>query len=225
MKSPSRPSVPNEDIAATYDRLATLYDWFVAPLGTKTRQRALELLSIGSDERILEIGCGPGHALVSIARLLDGTSRLIGLDAAPGMIDRANDRAVRSAASDRIELVLGDARSLPIADGAVDVVFVEDTLELFSQEEIHTVLEECDRVLDTGGRIGVVTMEREGAEDDPFVRTYEWIFDHVPGYDRVGCRPIYARRTLEAEGFEIDRRERHRRGYLWPVEILIGHPS
>lgn len=225
MGSSSRPSVSNEAIAATYDRLATLYDWVVSPLEARTRQRALELLAVDAGERVLELGCGPGHALVSLARLVNQTGSVIGLDAAPGMVERARGRTTRPEVGDRIELLLGDARSLPIADDAVDVVFIEDTLELFSPEGIRTVLGECDRVLDPDGRLGVVTMEREDAEHDPFVRAYEWVFERVPGVDRVGCRPIYARRALEADGFTTEHRERLRRGHVWPVEILVGHPT
>lgn len=222
MDSVSQPSVPNETIAATYDRFATLYDWFVAPWEAGTRQRALGLLSIEPDERILELGCGPGHALVSLARLLDGTGHVIGLDAAPGMLDRARNRATQPAVNERIDLVRGDARSLPIAGNTVDVILIEDTLELFSRDEIRAVLGECKRVLDLSGRIVVITMERENAENDLFTRAYEWAFEHVPGYDRIGCRPIYARRILEAEGFTIECQDNHRRGYVWPVEILIA---
>lgn len=225
MDAGSRPSVSNEDIAATYHRLATLYDWFVAPLEAKTRQRALDLLSIDPGERIVELGCGPGHALVALAHLLNESGHVIGLDAAPGMVARARNRVTQEAVTERITLLLGDARSLPIGDDTVDIIFLEDTLELFTQDEIRAVLTECKRVLIPEGRIGVVTMERENAENDPFIRAYEWVFDHLPGYERVGCRPIYARRTLEAEGFTIERQERHRRGYVWPVEILIGHPT
>lgn len=224
MESASRPSVSNETIVAAYDRMATLYDRVVAPLQAGTRRRALELLSVEPDDRVLELGCGPGHALVSLARRVGQSGHAIGLDAAPGMVARARHRASHSQAGGRIELVLGDARSLPVAEAAVDGVFVEDTLELFDPDEMRAVLEECGRVLAPEGRMGVVTMERAGAEDDPFVRAYEWVYDHVPGYERVGCRPIYARRALEAAGFAIERQERHRRGYVWPVEILIARP-
>ena len=137
------------------------------------------------------------------------------------MLARARDRTRQPAVNERIDLVRGDARLLPIAEDAVDVIFIEDTLELFSGDEVRAVLDECKRVLDPGGRVGVITMERENAENDLFTRVYA----HVPGYDRIGCRPIYARHTLEAEGFTIERQEHHRRGYVWPVEILIGHPT
>ncbi|MFB6085633.1 MAG: class I SAM-dependent methyltransferase [Halodesulfurarchaeum sp.] len=225
MESASQPTVSNETIAATYDRFASLYDWFVAPMEARTRQRALDLLSIAPSERIVELGCGPGYGLVSLAGFLDQTGHVVGLDAAPGVLDRSRSRAMRPAVSERIDLVLGDARSLPIAEDSVAVIFIEDTLELFSRGEIRAVLQECKRVLTPDGRVGVITMERETVENDPFIRAYEWVFDHVPGYERIGCRPIYARQALEAAGFTIERREHHRRGYIWPVEILIGHPT
>ena len=118
--------------------------------------------------------------------------------------------------------MLGDARSLPIAQEAVDVILIEDTLELFSQDEMQTVLNEGKRILVPDGRIGVITMVREDAEDQLFIRAYEWVFEHLPGYDRVGCRPIYARQTLEAAGLSIESQERLRRANVWPVEILIA---
>ena len=212
----------NEAIVAAYDRLSAPYDRLIAPLEANTRRRAIEKLHLESGETVLEIGCGPGHALRLLARHSSPDGHVIGLDAAPGMLARARRRVGSSTESDRIDLLLGDARSLPVPDDSVDAVFIEDTLELFSSDEITTVVADCARVLDADGKLGVVTMERSGVEDDPFVRLYEWVFDRVPGYDRVGCRPIYARQALEEGGFTIERQERHRRGYVWPVEILIA---
>lgn len=220
----SRPAVSNDVVAATYDRIAPLYDVVVAPFAGGTRRRALDLLAVGDGDRVLEVGCGPGHALVPLARSLDASGRVVGLDAAPGMVARASDRADRSGVGDRIDTVLGDARALPVAEDAVDAVFVEDTLELFSPAEADGVLRECARVLDPDGRLVVATMERADAEDDPFVRAYEWVYEHVPGYDRVGCRPIYARRALEVAGFAVEHRERHLRAHVWPVELLLARP-
>jgi demethylmenaquinone methyltransferase/2-methoxy-6-polyprenyl-1,4-benzoquinol methylase len=67
-------------------------------------------------------------------------------------------------------------------------------------------------------------MERAGAEADLFVRVYDWLFERVPGYERFGCRPIYAARTLEEAGFVIERRERLHRAWVWSVEVLIARP-
>lgn len=217
--------VPNETVVGTYDRLATIYDLVLGPLAAGTRRRALELLRVEAGARVVEVGCGPGHALVGLAERVGPTGRVVGIDAAPRMVSRARRRAARAGLADRVAVLLGDARSLPVRDRAADVAFVEDTLELFSGEELAAVVAELRRVLAPDGRLGVVTMERAEAEADPFVRAYDWAFDHVPGYARLGCRPVYARRALEAGGFVVEREERRRRGYVWPVEILIARPD
>lgn len=236
MGSPPTPGVPNEAVVATYDRLATLYDWLVAPLEAGTREPALDALSVAAGDRVLEVGCGPGHALGPLADRAGPDGRVVGLDAARGMLARARRRVDRGGRTGRegtaagqstrapVDLVLGDARSLPVADASVAAVFVEDTLELFDPPDVATVLGEVRRVLAADGRLCVVTMERAGAETDPFVRAYDWSFRHVPGYDRFGCRPVYARRALDENGFEVERRERLRRAHVWPVEVLVATP-
>lgn len=219
------PGVSNEAVVATYDRLAAAYDRLVAPLQAGTRRRVLDLLAVAPGERVLEVGCGPGRGLIPLARRVGPGGRVVGLDAAPGMVTRARSRVERAGLADRVDLLLGDARSLPLAGDAFDVAFVEDTLELFPPGEMRVVLAELSHVLVPDGRLGVVTMEREGAEDDLFVRAYDWTFEHVPGYERFGCRPVYARHALEAAGFEIEHREHYRRALVWPVELLVGRPA
>lgn len=218
------PDVSNETVVETYHRVAALYDWFITPLQSGTRQRALDLLAIERGAHVVEVGCGPGHALVALAERVGPVGDIVGLDAAASMVDRARRRAIQEGANHQIEICLGDARSLPFRENVADVAFVEDTLELFAEDEMTTVVGELKRILRPDGRLCVVTMERAGAEDDLFVRTYDWLFERVPGYERFGCRPIYASRTLEEAGFEIERRERLHRAWVWPVEILIARP-
>jgi len=215
----------NEAVVEVYDRVAGFYDRAIAPLEAGTTRRALELLSPGPGERLLEVGCGPGRALPAFARRIGPTGRVTGLDAAPGMAARARRRAERRGAGARIDLLLGDARALPVAGGAFDVAFVEDTLELFPPAERRRVLAEIRRALTAEGRLGVVTMEREGAERSLFVRLYDRAFARLPACRRFGCRPIRAARSLREGGFEIVRRERHARGFVWPVEILVARPA
>jgi len=216
------PTVSNESVVEAYDWLAGPYDRFVAPFEAGTRRTALDALALRAGDRVLEVGCGPGHALVPLVERVGQAGRVVGLDAAAGMVRRARHRVRRRRLSDRIAVVRGDARALPVREGGVDAVFIEDTLELFSPDDLPVVLAEFARVLADDGRLGVVTMERAGAERDPFIRGYEWVYGHLPGFERVGCRPVYAGRALEAAGFEVLHREHHRRGAVWPVEIVVA---
>lgn len=215
----------NEAVVATYDRLATAYDRLISPLGAETRELAIDWLGITPGDHILEVGCGPGHAAVELAHRTGPGGSVVGLEASAGMLARARRRVAGSRWPERIGLVRGDARELPLGSGTVEVAFVEDTLELFDASERPTVLGELRRVLAPDGRLAVVTMERAGAERSAFVRIYDWVFDHVPGYARVGCRPIYARQALERAGFSIERVARRRRAHVWPVELLVARPG
>lgn len=219
------PTVTNEAVVAAYDRLAGPYDRLVAPFEAGTRRTALDALALRDGDRVLEVGCGPGHALVPLVERVGTAGQVVGLDAAAGMVQRARRRIERRRLTDRVAVVRGDARSLPVRDGVVDAVFIEDTLELFAPADLQTVLGEFARVLADDGRLGVVTMERSGAERDAFIRGYEWVYAHLPGFGRVGCRPVYAERALESAGFEVLRREHRRRGAVWPVEILVARAA
>lgn len=215
----------NEVVVATYDRFAPVYDWLISPFQAGTRGRALDQLVDATAGRALEVGCGPGRGLVDLAERVGPVGRVLGLDATPGMVRRAYRRVQGAGLADRVDLLLGDARSLPLPDGTVDIAFIEDTLELFSPPAQSVVLGELHRVLATDGRLGVVTMDREGAEEDRFVRTYDWAFEHLPDARRFGCRPIHARRRLAACGFTVERAERRRRAAVWPVDIIIARPD
>lgn len=58
-----------------------------------------------------------------------------------------------------IEVCLGDARSLLVRANVADIAFIEDTLGLFAEDEMTTVVGELKRILRSDGRLCVVTME------------------------------------------------------------------
>lgn len=215
----------NRAVARAYDRLSWLYDHAVAPLEASTRDRARVVLDPRPGERLLEVGCGTGQALAALARLVGPDGRAVGLDAAPGMLERSRRRLDRAGVDDVTDLVLGDGRRLPFAAGRFDAVYVAETLELFSPADARAVLGEIGRVLGEDGRLCVVSMNRAGHEDSAFVAAYEWVFRNVPGYRRLGCRPIDVAATVGDGGFVVESVEEDVRWGGWPTAIVLARPE
>ncbi|MFI6763268.1 class I SAM-dependent methyltransferase [Micromonospora sp. NPDC050417] len=68
---------------------------------------------------VVDVGCGTGRALPALREAVGSYGSVIGLDLTPEMLAVARTHARERLAT----LVLGDARQLPIRDGAVDAVF------------------------------------------------------------------------------------------------------
>ncbi|MDH7489596.1 MAG: methyltransferase domain-containing protein [Anaerolineae bacterium] len=212
----SRVNRPRQAARAAYNRISRWYD-ALAHSERRFVDAGLRMLAVQAGERVLEIGCGTGYALVPIARAAGASGLAVGLDIAEGMLAAARARLERAELPRRPPLMMADAVALPFTDGAFDAVFMAFTLELFDTPDIPLVLAECARVLHPGGRLGVVALSREGG--GRMVRLYEWAHRRWPVW--VDCRPIYARRALEDAGFRIVRAVEAR---MWglPVEIVAA---
>lgn len=202
---------------AWYDSLSPWYDVLMDPFERRYRSMGIELLDAKQGECIADIGTGTGNALVSLAAAVGDTGRVIGVDIADGMCRTARQKAQVSDVPDRIEIIQGDAFSLPIASKSLDAVFMSFTLELFDTPNLPAVLGECKRVLRDGGRLCVVSLSKRDA--GYVTGLYEWLHERMPTY--FDCRPIYAEKTLAAEGFEtIETRDETMWGL--PLEIVLG---
>jgi SAM-dependent methyltransferase len=131
--------------AAVYDAASRLL------LGPFLRRIAADVAAAApKGARVLEIGCGPGHLSIMLARRhgLDVT----GLDLDPAMVERARANADRSA-NDRGRgptFVVGDVASLSFPDGSFDLVV--STLSMHHWADPSAGLAEIARVLRSGGR-------------------------------------------------------------------------
>ncbi|MBG0560322.1 methyltransferase domain-containing protein [Actinoplanes sp. NEAU-A11] len=82
-------------------------------------REAVRLAGVGPGQVALDIGCGTGRALPALADAAGPTGRVLGLDFTPDMLLAAR----KAGRDDDASLILADARRLPVADAAADVIF------------------------------------------------------------------------------------------------------
>ena len=136
---------------AYYDKISHVYDRLAEHSEGPVRRAGLEKLDARPGEKVLEIGFGTGHCLVSLAQSVGPTGKVYGLDLSERMCDLARDNLHKAGLADRVELTCGDAVRLPYPPDSLDAIFMSFTLELFDTPEIPKVLAECQRVLGAGG--------------------------------------------------------------------------
>ncbi|HET6583551.1 MAG TPA: class I SAM-dependent methyltransferase [Nannocystaceae bacterium] len=110
--------------------------------------------------RILDLGCGTGRTLAQLRRALPD-ARCIGMDLSPYYLSVARD--VLAGPPD-VELVPGNAESIPLADASVDAVVSVFMFHELPRNARRAVWREVARVLRPGGTFVVVdSVQREDA--------------------------------------------------------------
>jgi ubiquinone/menaquinone biosynthesis C-methylase UbiE len=97
-------------------------------------------------DRVLDLGCGPA-SLWPYWQHMPATSRLVGVDISPGMIEQASRKHPEA------EFSVGRAHELPFEDGSFDVVVASAVLHHIPDEHLPAALDEIVRVLDEHGRV------------------------------------------------------------------------
>ncbi|MBM3156297.1 MAG: methyltransferase domain-containing protein [Chloroflexi bacterium] len=207
-----------EKARASYDRLSRWYDLLSGRFERRYRDAGLRMLDARKGEVVLEIGFGTGNCILALANAVGAEGKVCGIDISPGMCSVAETKLRKAGLSDRVNLQCGDAARLPFESGLFDAILMSFTLELFDTPEIPVVLDECRRVLKSGGRICVVAMSR-GGKQGPILRLYEWFHKKLPSY--VDCRPIFAEKMMDDAGFHI-RNVVSMNMWGLPVEIVLA---
>jgi arsenite methyltransferase len=129
------------------------------PGGAATTRRALELIGVGRDDRLLDVASGTGSSALLTARELG--CDVVGVDYSERAILSANAAADAEAPAPTVGFVQGDAESLPLPDGSFDAVLCECSLSSFPDKP--RALAEIRRVLRPGGRLALsdVVVDRD----------------------------------------------------------------
>ncbi len=117
----------------------------------------VELLKLEGDEKILDVGCGNGDALIAIRNEYNHRGMLYGLDIAEGILERAVEADRKAGTS--IKFFPGDARKLEFPDNYFDVVILKHVLHNVSG--YPKAIQECRRILKDGGKLAIVINGRK----------------------------------------------------------------
>lgn len=117
-------------------------------------ERLISKLSIGSNDVLVDFGCGPGFFLIPLARV---AGRAIGVDVSPRMLERGARHAKKEGVA--IEFLQSDGTNIRLDDSSVDLILLNHVFH--EVEDKPRVLGEFHRILKPLGRLAIVERTHE----------------------------------------------------------------
>jgi len=192
--------------SATHDGEGGLFGHFGALLAERAGLRP--------GERVLDVAAGTGASLVPAAQRVGATGSVVGLDLAPGMVDRLRELIARLGI-ENAEALVGDAESLPFQDETFEAVICG--FGLFFFPDADRALGEIRRVLRPRGQLALSTFTRAGSDSMDAIWAQIAAFmpvppavDHRRRFDEVSylrdafARAVFEEVTVEASPFELE---------------------
>ena len=141
--------------ASHYDLVVNLLSFGQAKV---IRQRALSLAHIQAGDSILDVGCGTGDLSLMAKRLAGASGRVCAIDAAPEMIEVAQQKAARASVDVDFRVGLIEALAFPAV--SFDAVLSSLMMHHLPDDVKRQGLREIRRVLKPGGRLLIVDFMR-----------------------------------------------------------------
>jgi len=123
---------------------------FFARFGSELVRRC----GVAPGERVLDVGCGTGHAALAAAEVVGPSGVVVGADLAVPLLEVARAKA-RAQGLAHVDFVEGDYRALGFTDGGFDVVLC--SFAIFLVPDMPGALAELWRMVAPGGRLGVTS--------------------------------------------------------------------
>ena len=127
------------------------------PSNIERNQWTLDLLDLRSDDRILEIGFGPGIAIETASQIAT-KGMIVGIDHSQTMLHQARKRNAAAIGEGRVQLHLGSVSELPPSDQLFDKIFSANVVQFWT--EPVSVFKSLHQRLAPGGTIATTYMPR-----------------------------------------------------------------
>ncbi len=190
--------------AVGYNLAADVYDENENYLNSFEQGELIPLLGALAGKKVLDVGAGTGRLSLPLA---NRGAQVMALDVSPKMLELVKKK------NSQITTVVGDAESLPFADGSFDIVtaaflivHLKDPIRFF--DEVY-------RVLKDGGKFLVTNINQK---DPPKVKTKSGEIIIESYYHR----PEKIREILESLAFNIEEEVFVKEKDLWVNQILVA---
>ncbi len=121
------------------------------------QEEIVDAVNLEPGDRIADVGAGTGLFIGPFASAVGPEGKVYAVDISPRLIDHLNER-VASEGLTNVVVIRSEEKSVELADGSVDVVFVCDTYHHF--EYYEAMLGSIFSALRPGGQLVVIDFER-----------------------------------------------------------------
>lgn len=123
---------------------------FLHPGSKKSTDFFIQEILKRNPNSVLEIGCGTGASLVSLAS--NNINNLTGIDINPYQVEMAKKRIQYCGLQDSIQIYQSsNSEKLPFEDNSIDIVFAESVLGILKHHDLIFLINEVKRVLSPNG--------------------------------------------------------------------------
>lgn len=135
-------------------------------------------------KEVLEVACGTGQGLGYLGKI---AKSLYAGDYSEKILDIAREHY-----GDRINLKQFDAQDMPFADNSMDVIILFEAIYYLPSAD--KFIAECQRVLQTGGKVLIVTANKDLYDFNPSPYSHKY-------YGVVDLRELFEKHGFETEFF------------------------
>jgi ubiquinone/menaquinone biosynthesis C-methylase UbiE len=131
----------------------------MARVNRDAASQVIGVLDLQPDDRVVEIGFGPGVAIALLTERVSGGA-IAGVDPSPDMLGQAQARNAAAIEAGKVDLRLGVVARLPFPDAAFDKAFTINSMQVWP--DAGAGLREIHRVLRRGGVIALAFTVNSG---------------------------------------------------------------